>query len=182
MIRKVVGLTITAAVLTVSGFAPTVQGEEKIPSEYVLKAAFLYNFAKFVEWPEDTFPDGERVIGICVLGEDPFGHTLESIEGKIVKGRRVMIKLAESVADAKDCHVLFISRFHEKELVGILADLKHASVLTVGDGADFGERGGIIHFITVGNKLRFNINLEAAQRSGLKISSKLLKLANRVSH
>ncbi|MDY6987911.1 MAG: YfiR family protein [Thermodesulfobacteriota bacterium] len=182
MINKAVALTIIAAVLMVAGFAPAVQGEDKVPSEYVLKAAFLFNFAKFVEWPAEALTDDQRVISLCVFGEDPFGGALESIEGKTVKGRKVMTSRSKSLADLKECHILFISRSMEKDMAWILAELRDLSVLTVGDTENFTHRGGIINFVTVGNKLRFDINMKAARENGLKISSKLLKLANKVSH
>jgi hypothetical protein len=178
MIGKALGHIFMAVVFMVASVVPTVHGEDKVPSEYVLKAAFLYNFAKFVEWPEEAFSDGQGVMSICVLGEDPFGRALESIESKTVKGRKVMIRRSERLADLKGCHILFISRSKEKDLAQILTDLRDSNVLTVGDMADFAERGGIINFITAGKKLRFEINMEAAEQNGLKISSKLLKLAD----
>ena len=145
--------------------------------EYSVKGAFLYNFAKFVSWPEGAFRDDQIHITLCILGEDPFGDALAAVEGKTVTGRKVVIKHCETLDDLDKCHILFISRPEEQNLSKILAKVEDWNTLTVSDIEGFAQRGGIISLITVEKKIRFEINVDAAERSRLKISSKLLRLA-----
>ena len=150
------------------------------PTEYEIKAAFLYKFASFVEWPNKSFSSSNSPIVIGVLGQDPFGSVLDrTIEGKTIDGRRFAVKRAAESADLKTCHILFISSSERTSIKKILSDVKGASVLTVGDVEGLVERGVIINFNVANNKVGFEINVNAAKRAGLKISSKLLKLASR---
>jgi len=152
------------------------------PSEYQVKAAFLYNFAKFVEWPAEAFADTSAPIILGVLGQDPFGVVLEqTIQGKTVRGRTLVIRRFERIQDVEVCHVLFVSSSEEKHLARILEGLKGSGVLTVSEMEQFARNGGIIQFIMQENKVRFEINVDAAERAGLKISSKLLKLSRVVT-
>ncbi len=151
--------------------------EQSVPPEYIVKAAFLYNFAKFVEWPANVFPDDGSPFVLCVLGEDPFGSALDSIKRKTVGARKLMIKRYEKAKDFKKCHMLFISRSKKNDLDKIFAQLEDLSVLTVSDIEGFALKGGIIGLFTADNKIRFEINVDRVKRSGLQISSKLLKLA-----
>jgi hypothetical protein len=147
------------------------------PSEYQVKAAFLYNFVKFVDWP-DTPAAQEGPIEICVLGKDPFGGALERVvEGKTVNGRPLVILRVKEVAAARSCQVLFVSA-SEAGRVSEITQAVHAwSVLTVSEIDRFSERGGIITFLMEGQRVRFRINPKMAASAGLKISSKLLQLA-----
>ena len=145
--------------------------------EYQIKAAFLYNFVKFVEWPAEAFGDDNAPIILGVLGEDPFGVALESVEGKIVRGRELVIRRFKGVQDLDFSHILFISSSERARLTQILENLTGSSVLTVGEMAQFAELGGIINFTVRKNEIRFEINVDAAQRAGLQISSQLLRLA-----
>jgi hypothetical protein len=145
-------------------------------SEYQVKAAFLYNFAKFVEWPAGTGVDAPLVIG--VLGKDPFGSQIDrAVEGKTVNGRRLMIKRFSSLEAYEYCHILFVSSSEKNNLAHIIAAVRNSSVLTVSETERFAHIGGIINFVTIENRIRFEINQAAAERAGLKISSKLLSLA-----
>jgi hypothetical protein len=145
--------------------------------EYLVKGAFLYNFAKFVGWPEEALQDDPIHIILCVFGKDPFGGALASVKGKRVKDRKVVIKHCATLDELKKCHILFISRSEEQNLSEILAKVKNWNTLTVSDMEGFTQSGGVINFVTVEKKIRFEINLDAAERTGLKISSKLLRLA-----
>ena len=146
--------------------------------EYKLKAVLLYNFAKFVEWPDGAFADGNTPLTIGILGEDPFGNIFEqAIKGKTVKSRKLKIKRFKQVRDVDTCHILFISSSEEKHLTEVLEFLKDSDFLTVGEMKQFAHSGGIINFIIEESKIRFEINIDAASRTQLKISSKLLKLA-----
>ena len=149
--------------------------------EYRLKAAFLYNFAKFVEWPAEALSDENSTFILGVLGEDDPGPALESIRGKTVKGRTLTIKRFESLQDLADCHILFITSSERQDVERALESLEGSSVLTVGEMERFAEMGGIINFVVKKNRLRFEINLDAGRRAGLEISSQLLKLADSVA-
>jgi hypothetical protein len=150
-----------------------VEGTSK---EYKVKAAFIYNFVQFVEWPPGGVADAPMVIGI--LGEDPFRGALEEVvEGKSAGQRRLSVKHFARVADLKDVHVLFVPGSEEQQLGAIREKLAGASVLTIGESEDFASAGGIIRFFLEGGKIRFEINLRAAVAAKLKISARLLKLA-----
>jgi hypothetical protein len=170
-------LLLTAALLAAPGRAAWTQ---PAVSESDIKAAFLYNFTKFVEWPSAAFADARSPLKICVLGEDPFGKTLRALMDEEVGGRPLSLLRLDNLSNPAACHVLFISRSEKKRLPQILASLDDAPVLTVGDTPEFFEQGGIINFILEGSKVRFEINQEAAERAGIKISSKLLALARHV--
>ncbi len=146
-------------------------------SEYIVKATFLYNFAKFVEWPADAFEGPDAPVILCILGEDIFGDALKTIENKVIRGRNLLIRQCQDTNETKGCHILFISPSEDEKLPKILSDMKGMPSLTVSDTEGFVQSGGIIRFFTMGNKIRFEINPEAAKLSHLKISSRLLKLA-----
>ncbi|HZP07138.1 MAG TPA: YfiR family protein [Terracidiphilus sp.] len=147
-------------------------------SEFQIKAAYLYNFGKFVKWPPDTPANQNGSFIICVLDQDPFGVTLQSaLAGESVGGKPVAIKRLSRAQDAATCHILFINSAQSKDLAGILAAVDDSSVLTVSDIRDFSKRGGMIQFVLDGNRIRFEINLESAQKSRLVLASELLKVA-----
>ena len=144
-------------------------------NEYQVKAVFLYNFARFVEWPADP-PTVPIVIGI--LGEDPFGNALEeTVRGKTINGHELAVKHLKSGQEARGCQIVFVASSERRRLRPLLASLGGAGVLTVGETEGFAESGGIISFTLEDDRVRFEINVDAAQRAGLKISSKLLSLA-----
>ena len=148
------------------------------PTEYEVKAVFLFNFSQFVDWPAAAFADGHSPLIIGVLGSDPFGATLDEIvRGETVNGRPLAVRRYQSPDQIDSCHILFIDRSQEPQLDAIVAALKDRSVLTVGDFDSFARRGGMIRFDTVGNKIRLRVNLTAAQEAKLTISSKLLRPA-----
>ena len=158
------------------GAVPAAAAE--ISREYLLKAAFLYNFAKFTRWPPSSFPDGSAPLRVCVFGEDPFGAALESIAGRTIRGRVVEVRRIESVEAGMACHLLFISVSEAARLTGILDSLSGRPVLTIADMPGFARSGGIINLKTNSNdKIRFEINVAIAKRAGLRFSSKLLNLA-----
>ncbi len=161
--------------------------------EYQIKAAFLYNFIQFVEWPKEKAADSNQPIIIGIIGRDPFGNVFESLKNKKIKGKSVIIKrfkpyeelkingVLESTSDElKNCHVLFICSSENRNINQIIDIVKTSSVLTVGETHYFLENGGIINFELEEKKVRFAINLDAANTAKLKISSQLLRLAKRV--
>ena len=145
--------------------------------EYQIKAAFLLNFIKFIDWPPEAFPNTDTPIIIGILGSNPFGDAMEPLRQKRVKGRSFEIKKFMNVNTSDICHVLFISYSEKNELEDVIEQLKGRNVLTIGETTDFARMGGVINFIKVNNKIRFEINLAAAKQANLVISSKMLKLA-----
>jgi YfiR/HmsC-like len=156
------------------------RAQESPPTEYQLKAAFVLNFARFVEWPPAAFAKADSHIVLGILGETPFGNILkQTLQGKKVNGRELEVTKLPSSAAATNCHILFIGVSNKARLAEILKDLGRASLLTVGETDGFTDSGGMINFVPQGNKIRFQINEVAARSAGLKISSKLLSLAVR---
>ena len=161
-------------------------GEDKPPikselyREYLIKAALLYNIAKFTRWPDQAFESPETPLRVCVIGEDPFGPALETIDGKLVKQRAVVTARPEAISDAKTCHVIFVSASERWRLEEILDAVGESPALTVADMPDFAAVGGIINLKVVENLSRFDINVKAATKARLSLSSKLLVLADQV--
>ena len=161
--------------------AAVVVGADAHAPEYAVKAAFLYNFAKFVEWPPGATRNAEA-FRICLVGDDPFGPLLtDTVAGKTVQDRPIEIAHPESAPELGQCHMAFVSRSQVRQLPRVLAGLAAANTLTVGETEEFAREGGMITFHIEENKVRFEINAEAAQHAGLRISSQLLKLATRVT-
>jgi hypothetical protein len=147
--------------------------------EYQVKAAFLYHFAKFVEWPPAARRD--RAVVVCVLGRDPFGPVLDFLlEDKTLQGKPFDVRRISAVAEASACHLLFVSLTDNNELHGALQALSGSPVLTVGDTPSFFSAGGMVHLFVEDSKVRFDINLAAARQSQLTISAALLRLARTV--
>lgn len=148
--------------------------------EYALKAALLYKIARFVQWPDDAFRNNGNQIILGVLGKDPFGESLDILENKLIKDKKIVIKRFQSIDDLAPSHILFISSSEKKQLDKILNTLQNQKVLTVSDTESFVQNGGIINFIFVDENIRFEINASAAKQANLKISSMLLRLATSV--
>ena len=159
------------------GWRPTLAAVT-VAREYQVKAIFLLNFVQFVTWPAAAFPERHTPIIIGILGNDPFGPFLEdAVRGEVIDGRPLAITRFQGVEEAMYSHILFVSKSERGRLSAILAAVQDKSILTVGDTEAFARQGGIINFITVDNKVRYEINLAAAKRAHLDISSKLLRLA-----
>ncbi|MFQ6034731.1 MAG: YfiR family protein [Sedimentisphaerales bacterium] len=166
--------------------------------EYQIKAAFLYNFIKFVDWPKEKMADSNEPIIIGIIGKDPFGDALDPVKDKQAKGKKLVIKrfkgfeelkkssekdkskLQRKIEALRKCHLLFICSSEKENFEQIIETLEGSSVLTVEETAGFLESGGIINFIIEDKKVRFEINVAAAKRARLKIRSQLLRLAKRV--
>ena len=147
-------------------------------SEYEIKAAFLFNFAKFIQWPDNAIDENPDVFEIGILGKDPFGKALDRIvKDEKVHERKVIIKRSDSPSDLRNCFILFICSSEESKLKNILSGLKESPVLTVGDMSNFAQAGGIVGFYMEKKKVRFEINLAAAAQANLNIRSGLLKLS-----
>ena len=175
MVRTALAVLVLALIPVAAFSADT---KSKLTREYDLKAAFLFNFAQFVEWPADAFSDEKAPFVIGVLGEDPFGKSLEEIvANETVRDRKIVVRHCRTVREAAVCHILFISRSEESRLNDILAFLDGKSVLTVGETDEFSKRGGMIGFAVAQNRLQVKINVVAAKTANLTISSKLLRQA-----
>jgi hypothetical protein len=146
--------------------------------EYRVKAAFLYNFAKFIEWPPEAFAGPQGPYNICVLGRDPFAQDLDAAVGdNLVAGRPLVVRRLPDLQGASGCHILFIASSERDRLRAIFEAVGSAPTLTVGEDADFTRLGGCLRFFLEENRVRFEINLAATDRARLKLSAKLLSLA-----
>ncbi len=156
----------------------SLHAQQSKPAEYEVKAAYLYNFGRFVQWPAKVAAAKGDTFAFCVLGQDPFGPTLDAtIASETIDGKQVMAKRISRPQDALNCRVLFISSSEDNRLKEILGVLGKASVLTVSDMPQFSLRGGMIQFLLEGNRIRFEVNLTTAESAGLTLSSELLKVA-----
>ena len=185
-------------VLLGGAIAPRVRAGSEPSQEYKVKAAFLYNFIKFVDWPKEEMGDANEPITIGIIGKDPFGNAFEPVKDKKVKERKVVVKRFKSIAELKElgergkdeldkqseamkkCHLLFVCSSEKEYLKDIVNAVKDRPVLTVADTTGFLEGGGIINFVMEDQKVRFEVNLTAAEHAKLKIRSQLLRLAKRV--
>lgn len=166
-----------AAVLTCVVAVIHVRGQPA--QEYDVKAVFLYNFATFVEWPPSAFSPPETPFVFGVIGDDPFGNTLENvIDNERIGNRPMEVRRFKRIEDAGDCHILFISRSETDRLDDIFVAIGGRPILTVADIPGFAEAGGMIGFATRENRVRVIINGAVANRAQLSISSKLLRLAH----
>jgi hypothetical protein len=160
---------------------PVLQAQQPKASEYQVKATYLYNFGRFVQWPPNVTAAKGDSFSICVIGLDPFGSSLDTIlAGETIDGKTVVAKRVAKPQDAVNCRVLYISSSEDSRLKEILAGLDKAGVLTVSDIPQFSQRGGMIEFVMAGNKIRFEVNLTSALDAGLTLSSDLLKVATAV--
>jgi hypothetical protein len=160
---------------------PSLHAQQPKANEFQVKAAYLYNFGRFVQWPDESGADRNESFEICVLGMDPFGQALDAtLAGGTIGGKSVAAKRITKPQDVDSCRILFISSSEESHLKEDLAALDKTRVLTVSDIPRFSERGGMIGFILDGNRVRFDVNLDSAQGAGLTLSSELLKVATSV--
>lgn len=178
--RSIFNALIAVALLTARGvLAPA--GAADLP-EYRVKAVFLYNFAQFVTWPPQVFPDTQSPLVIGVLGDDPFGSDLdETVRGEKVNSRPLQIRHYRKPEEVGPCHILFISRSEADRAGQIIGSLKGRQILTVGDVESPAMRGVMIRFAMEKNKIRLKINTAAAKAADLTISSKLLRVADIVA-
>jgi hypothetical protein len=162
-------------------FAQSLGAQSKTPSEeYRLKAAFVYRFPQFVEWPEPWL-DGVESITICVLRPNPFGTLLrELIAGETLNGRPLAIRDIDRPSAVTGCHVVFVPGANNANGKAVLEAVGHHPILTVGESSGFLDQGGIISLQVIDRRVRFEVSPTAAERSGLRLSSQLLRLAARV--
>jgi hypothetical protein len=172
MIKFLLTLSLSALSL---GVTPQ---DMELSREYQVKAVFLFNFSQFVEFPSEAFLTADSPLVIGVLGKDPFGDYLdETVNGEKVNGHSLTVERYKTLEEIKTCHILFISADKKLDVKGIFKQLENRPILTVGDMPNFAKNGGIIRFLTDDNKTRIRINIEAAKKANVTISSKLLRIA-----
>lgn len=169
-------------VLTCLVFAAphTVRAESSKLNENEIKAAYLYNFAKFVEWPKTAMLRENSPLVICIVGHSPLNEVIESLAGKSIKNHKLVIRQFSRIEDLNECHLLFINAAANRSASQILTAIAPRAILTVSDHSGFAAAGGIIEFVPTDNKIRFKINNRAAQNINLRISSHLLRLATTI--
>jgi hypothetical protein len=176
-LRLFAGLLAAALCLWCSTARQCEAAASRQSTEYEVKAAFLYNFAKFTEWPANTFsgPDEPLIFGI--LGHDPFGGNIDAATKRTVNGRPVQVRRFSDVREVGKCHILFISSSEAERLETILHALRSSRILLISDISGFAERGGMINFIMQENSVGFKINADAVSRAGITLHSRLLNIA-----
>ncbi len=185
LLKKLASVCCVSGLLVLAFFAALtcpsgLRAESAMEREYEIKAAYIYNFINYIDWPENAFPAQGGTITIGVVGQSPFGAALQTLNGKQVKGRTLALKQVTDMKDLDQCQIVFINSSEKSRLPELLEKLKDSRVLTVSEIDGFAQQGGIINFISEHNKVRFEINPDAAHRLGLNISSELLKLAKLV--
>ena len=159
---------------------PSIFAGQQKAGEYQVKAAFLYNFINFIDWPPQSSIESRPTITLCIVGDDPFGDALEDLQNETVRGKKLAIKY-RSYDDLRGCDILFLPVSEKHHAAKILRSIGKSDVLTVSDTEESARQGIIISFFIERQKVRFAVNIEAARRAGLKISAKLLKLAKIVA-
>jgi hypothetical protein len=163
--------------ILVAAASAEAQSEAAMPEDEI-KAAFLFNFARFIEWPSrQNGPDSPLILG--VIGRDEFADTLErTVQNKSVRGRTLAVKRLSSARDARGCHMVFVGFTDRGRILQVIDAVGPSAVLTVGDAEAFTQKGGMVRFFPEGSRMRFEINVDAAARAGIRISSRLLQLAH----
>jgi hypothetical protein len=179
VIRSVALFAVLISLLLPGGWQQS--GAQNSDEEYRVKAAFIFHFAQLVDWPADTQTGPNNSLFLCTLGADPFQGTLEStVAGKVIGNRIIRIRHLEEPQEMQACQIIFLGKAQSRRIPMLVADLRKAPVLTVGETAGFLDAGGMICFLLEQNKVRFDINLDAAGSANLKIGSRLLILAEHV--
>jgi hypothetical protein len=143
-----------------------------------VKAAFLYNFAQFIEWPSQAFADRDMPFTMCLIGDSFDGMLDKTVEGETLDGRKIAVRRISHTDSLRTCHLVYVGRLEARRSMEVIAAAAGMPLLTVGDSEDFINLGGIIRFTESGNRVRFEINPDAAERAALRVSSRLLKLAD----
>jgi hypothetical protein len=175
--RSTRGLLVIAALCFLSSVFHQASAQELRPTEYQVKMAYLYNFARLVDWPAEAFDGPQAPFVLGILGENPFGHEFDSVNGKTVKGRTLIIKKINDVQDIKSCHILFVCASEKGRWQLIFKTLQRGNVLTVGDTEGFARAGGVVNFIVTDKNVAFEVNVDAAARKHLSFSSRILNIA-----
>jgi hypothetical protein len=171
-LRTATILLVAAAIFV--AWTPTAVAEE--PNESQVKAAFVYNFTQYIQWQNRSQTVRESKLLICILGDDPLANTLELLRGKITSGGPISVMRISKTEETDRCKVVYFGKSEKDQMKDLLKGIKEG-VLTIGEMKNFASSGGIINFVIAGNRVSFEINTDASERAGLKVSSQLLKLA-----
>jgi hypothetical protein len=177
----VVGLLLWGWYAPMAGQALAVESAYAASVEHEVKAAFIHNFTKFIDWPPEAFEDENSPFRVGILGTGPIDKPLMKLNGKKVNSRSLEVSRVSNLNQVSQYHVIFVNSSENGRMRSILLALKGTGILTIGDTSDFAERCGVINFYLQSGKVRFEINIEASQQENLKISSKLLRLARIVN-
>jgi hypothetical protein len=170
---------VTAAVCVFAAAAGSVRAQQQT-LEHDVKAAYLYNFTKYVEWPPET-AQGLEPFRLCVVADGVIRSAIHrTVDGEMVDGRPLVMVAPQTLRDAQQCQILFVGRSEREQASKLLAAVRDRPVLTVGDSSRFMEQGGMIEFLLQDRRVRFDVNLPSAQRSKLRVSSNLLRVARKV--
>ncbi len=175
--KKITKRKIIVALLIILLNATSAFGEPKGYSEYKIKAGYIYNFARFIKWPGESFKDHPSSFLLCLLEDDPFGNQFKRVEGKRITGKELTVKRLSSQDNLKQCQILFIPTSKRKRMKAIIKSLGDSHVLTVGEAQDFHQLGGMVGLIKREDRIMLEINLNATKRKELKINAKLLEIA-----
>jgi len=168
----------TAFLLTLVGGSPVAAQERPPTLEYQVKAAYLLNFPHYVEWPVESFAAAQSPVNVCIVGHDPFGAAIDdAARGRIARGRLLIVRRVSGPDGTRSCHIVFVSREERGRNPRILEQLSRPGLLTVGEGTQFAEDGGVIGLVISNENVRFVVNLEARDHAALRISSRMLSLA-----
>jgi len=174
------GWLLCAGALTLLFLPWGMRAQANKPTEFEVKAAYLFNFGKFVKWPVSA-GSGRDTFSICVLGSDPFGAVLDStVSGEQIDGKKVIVRRVNAAPEATSCRILFVGKSEEARLSSIVSTLGRSPVLTVSDISGFADHEGMIQFVMDSDRVRFQVNLAATQKAGLTLSSELLKVATAI--
>ncbi len=176
--RKIAGFfALTVIIFIALIVSKPVNAETGAFDEYAIKAGFLYNFTKFVDWPADAFKDAQSPLVVCIIGKDPFGNKLDVLENKTISGRKVIVRRLAAFDNTEKCQVVFIGRSENDQAPAILKAARTRNILAISETPNFCSSGGMINLFLEGDKVRFEINIRNAEKARLKISSQLLNLA-----
>ena len=177
-------LSMLAAMCLIAAFgaaSPGNCGQEGGPDKlHYIKAAFVYNFAKFIEWPDSQEDTSDKPMVLCILGKGPINAAFDSLKGKKLHNRPLKVQHVSEAKDAKGCHILFVTSSEKKKVKRVLDTFAENPVLTIGDMEGFVSNGGVIELVMDERRIRFDINIKAAKKAELTISSRLLKLARKI--
>jgi hypothetical protein len=174
-------LLVALALAVVTHHTANAAGEAR-PTEFQVKAAYLYNFGKFVRWPDSAAPSLDSPFTICVVGKNPFDDALEAaVAGQTINGHRVSLKNVTEVSKVAGCQILYVDGSETRRFKSVLNSVRRMPVVTVSDAGDFLDQGGMIQFVLVNDHVRFAVNLVAAREAGIQLSAELLKAATKVT-
>lgn len=180
--KKTIKQKILAALLFIFLSSTNAFGEPKGYSEYKIKAGYIYNFARFIKWPEESFKTHPSSFLLCLVEGDPFGNQFKRVEGKSITGKKLTVKRLKINDNLKQCQILFIPAAEITHMSSIIKSLENSHVLTVGDVRDFYQVGGMVGLIKKGDQVKLEINLGATKKKDLHINAKLLEIAKIVGN